>query len=71
MVDDEGNSANADEPDHASTRIISQTFELEGVVFSWWAVDESPSCVTVSSQWFGTQTEITSLNVEASGKIAV
>jgi len=44
-------------PESESTRVISQSFELEGIAFSWWAVDDGPSLVTVSSQWFGRKSE--------------
>lgn len=43
--------------DTVSTRIVSHSFELDGIPFSWWAVDQSPSLVTVSSQYFGRKAE--------------
>lgn len=48
MIDDDDYSTRSDSADHESTRVISRSFELGGVAFSWWAVDESPSLVTVS-----------------------
>lgn len=50
---------------YGSTRIITRSFEMEGIQFSWWAVDESPSLVTVSSQWFGRKSEFTNSDTEA------
>lgn len=53
------------ETDHVSTRVVSRTFELDGVHFSWWAVDEAPSLVTVSSQWFGSKSHVTNSDAES------
>lgn len=51
--------------DETITRVVSRTFVLEGVTFSWWAINDSPAFVTVSSQWFGTKAELTSSDPEA------
>lgn len=54
-----------------STKIISQSFELEGIDFSWWSVGESPSLVTVSCRWFGRKSEFRPEgNEEAAKEIA-
>lgn len=67
MTQEKG-AAGGPDKDHASTRVISHSFELEGIRFSWWAVDESPSLVTVSSQWFGSKSEFTRSQVEAKAR---
>ena len=51
-----------------STKIISQSFELEGIDFSWWSVGESPSLVTVSCRWFGRKSEFRADGNEESAK---
>jgi len=51
--------------DYVSTRFLSRTLELEGVKFSWWAIDEAPSFVTVSSQLFGSKSGFTRDDPEA------
>lgn len=40
-----------------STRIISNSLELDGIHFSWWAVDNNPSLVTVTSEQLGSRCE--------------
>jgi hypothetical protein len=50
--------------DVISTRIISQRELLvNGVVFQWWAVGESPALVTVRAKIFGSATEFTDADV--------
>ena len=60
-----GNTKGSDDAEFATTRVISKTFQLEGIQFSWWAVDESPAFVTVSSQWFGSRTGFANKDPEA------
>lgn len=59
MSTDDEKDADWESPDSTFTRVVSRTFEIEGVTFSWWAIDESPALVTVSSQWFGNRAELT------------
>jgi hypothetical protein len=51
------------------TRLISRTFVLEGVTFSWWAIDNSPTLVTVSSDGFGRKANVTDSDPEATAKL--
>jgi len=48
-----------------STRIISRTIEVEGVVFCWWAVGSNPALVNVKSPIFGADAEFTTKSEEA------
>lgn len=50
------------------TRLISRTFVLEGVTFSWWAIDTAPALVTVSSDGFGRKANVTHSDPEAFAK---
>jgi hypothetical protein len=52
----------------AATRIVSKSFELEGIEFSWWAVDQGPAFVTVSSKWFGSKSAFSHRDPEATAK---
>jgi hypothetical protein len=63
MVTDGDNSFN--DSTGTFTRVVSRTFELDGISFSWWAIDDSPAFVTVSSQWFGSKAELTEGDPEA------
>ena len=59
---------NPDNPDCTFTRVVSRSFELEGVKFSWWAIDDSPALVTVSSKWFGGKADIADCEPEEFAK---
>lgn len=52
----------------ATTRLISRTLTLDGVPFHWWAVGESPSFVTVSSDVFGSKSEFSRGDCEATAR---
>ena len=46
--------------EHISTRIISQReLNVDGVPFSWWAVGERPTLVTVRTPIFGALSDFT------------
>jgi hypothetical protein len=59
---------NPDNPDCTFTRVVSKSFELDGVKFSWWAIDDSPALVTVSSKWFGGKADIADCEPEEFAK---
>jgi hypothetical protein len=50
------------------TRLISRTFVLRGVTFSWWAIDNAPALVTVSSDGLGRKADVTHSDPEATAK---
>jgi len=54
--------------DFSATRIVSKTFELDGIEFSWWAVDDAPAFVTVSSRWFGSKSAFAKSDPEATAR---
>lgn len=48
------------------TRVVSKSFELEGVTFFWWCIDDdNPAFVTVSSRSLGSRADVTSSDPEA------
>jgi len=59
------NLGTSNEPDHVSTKVVSHTFEYDGLKFSWWALNEAPALVTVSSQWFGSKSGFANKDPEA------
>lgn len=59
MSDKDEATVSQEDPAATFTRVVSKTFEIEGVMFSWWAIDEAPALVTVSTQWFGNRAELT------------
>lgn len=63
-----GPADDLEDAEYISTRFLSETFELEGVKFSWWAIDEDPTFVTVSSELFGTESGFTRKPPEALAK---
>lgn len=44
---------NATSKHYTGTKVISRVFVIDGVVFSWWSIGESPAHVTVSNELFG------------------
>jgi hypothetical protein len=65
-IDDDTESAT--EPDFTATRLVSKSFELDGMEFSWWAVDDSPAFVTVSSRWFGSRSAVAMSDPETTAR---